>query len=159
MLEVKIRQIGNSNGLILPKEALQSLHLEAGDPTILRQEPGGVLIMKKKSLRTLGKGQNSTEFEYTGSVGDGVFLLFKRSKPAKIDAALFEQAMRDHAGKTVVGGFDKKDIHPGGLGEWLYLASNRALTPQHASFMAAILCAEAGVKHHHEGNSVLLTFP
>lgn len=159
MLEVKIRQIGNSHGLILPKEALQSLHLESGEPTIIRQEPGGILIMKKKALRTLGKGQKSTEFEYTGSVRDGVFLLFRKAKPAKIDARLFEQAMRDHSGKTLAGGFDKKDIQSGGLGEWLYLASNRALTPQHASFMAAILCSEAGVQHHHEGNAVMLTFP
>lgn len=159
MLEAKIRQIGNSNGLILPKEALQALHLAPGDPTVIRQEPGGILIMKKKSLRTLGKGQKSTEFEYTGSIRDGVFLLFRKSEPAKIDSLLFEQAMRDHAGKTLTGGFDKKNVQPGGFGEWLYLASNRALTPQHASFMAAILCSEAGVKHHHNGNAVMLTFP
>lgn len=157
MLEVKIRQIGNSSGLILPKETLSDLHLKVGDLTVLRSEPDGVLIMRKKTLRTLGKGQKSKEFEYTGSARDGVLLLF--SKPAKIAAQLFDQAMRDHAGKRLAGGFDEKDIQPGGLGEWLYLTSNRTLTPRHASFMAAILCSEAGVRHQHEGNAVMLTFP
>lgn len=159
MLEVKIRPVGNSVGVILPRAALQWLHLEGGDRAVLRQSPEGIVIMKKKTLQTLGKGQKSKEFEYSGSTRDGVVLLFKDSEPKKISGELFQQALRDNAGKELPGGFNMKDVQPGGFGEWVYLASNRDLTPRHASFVAAILCNEAGVSYRHEGHAVFLKFP
>jgi putative addiction module antidote len=44
MQEIKLTQIGNSVGLILPKEVLAKLKLEKGDTVFLTDTPGGVTI-------------------------------------------------------------------------------------------------------------------
>jgi hypothetical protein len=53
--------------------------------------------------------------------------------------------------------------HLVGFGEWVRKESSRLnsrkLTPRHGSFMAAILCSEAGVKPSLVGNTVVLKFP
>lgn len=41
---LKLTQIGNSVGFILPKEALQRLHLEKGDTVFLTESPEGFRI-------------------------------------------------------------------------------------------------------------------
>lgn len=42
-LELKLRKIGNSVGIILPKEALAHLKLGEGDSLSLTEGPGGAL--------------------------------------------------------------------------------------------------------------------
>lgn len=44
MQALKLTQIGNSVGLILPKEVLARLKLEKGDTVFLTDAPGGVTI-------------------------------------------------------------------------------------------------------------------
>ena len=44
MQGIKLTQIGNSVGLILPKEVLARLKLEKGDTVYLTDTPGGVAI-------------------------------------------------------------------------------------------------------------------
>jgi len=44
MLTLKLTQIGNSVGLILPKEVLARLKLEKGDTVFLTDAPGAVTI-------------------------------------------------------------------------------------------------------------------
>jgi len=44
MLTLKLTQIGNSVGLILPKEVLARLKLEKGDAVFVTETPGGVAI-------------------------------------------------------------------------------------------------------------------
>jgi putative addiction module antidote len=41
-----IRRIGNSEGVILPKELLQSLNLKAGDQVIVTEEKGDIVLKK-----------------------------------------------------------------------------------------------------------------
>ena len=41
MLSLKVRAIGSSCGVILPKEALQHLHLKEGDEVFLVETPDG----------------------------------------------------------------------------------------------------------------------
>jgi len=41
-----IRKIGNSEGVILPKELLQSLNLKAGDHVIVTEEKGDIVLKK-----------------------------------------------------------------------------------------------------------------
>jgi len=41
MIKVTVRQIGNSTGIILSKEALARLHVGAGDELFLVETPGG----------------------------------------------------------------------------------------------------------------------
>lgn len=41
MIELKIRKVGNSLGLVLPKEAAQRLKVEEGDSLFLSEAPGG----------------------------------------------------------------------------------------------------------------------
>ncbi|KAB2950929.1 MAG: AbrB/MazE/SpoVT family DNA-binding domain-containing protein [Rhizobiaceae bacterium] len=41
-----IRRIGNSEGVILPKKLLQSLNLKAGDPVIVTEENGDIVLKK-----------------------------------------------------------------------------------------------------------------
>jgi len=40
-LELKIRRVGNSLGLVLPKEALAQLNVEEGDQLYITEAPGG----------------------------------------------------------------------------------------------------------------------
>lgn len=44
VLELKLRKIGNSVGLILPKEALAHLNADEGDTVTLSEKPGGFNI-------------------------------------------------------------------------------------------------------------------
>jgi putative addiction module antidote len=44
MQGIKLTQIGNSVGMILPKEVLARLKLEKGDTVYLTDTPGGVAI-------------------------------------------------------------------------------------------------------------------
>ncbi|EEF23778.1 conserved hypothetical protein [Ricinus communis] len=44
MQALKLTQIGNSVGLILPKETLSRLKLEKGDTVYLTDAPGGVTL-------------------------------------------------------------------------------------------------------------------
>ena len=41
MIELKITGIGNSKGLILPREALKRLNVDKGDSLYLTEGPGG----------------------------------------------------------------------------------------------------------------------
>ena len=41
-----IRKIGNSEGVILPRELLQSLNLKAGDSVIVSEDKGGIVLKK-----------------------------------------------------------------------------------------------------------------
>ena len=43
-ISVKITQIGNSLGVILPKEALTALKVEKGDTLLLTPAPGGFRV-------------------------------------------------------------------------------------------------------------------
>jgi hypothetical protein len=112
-----------------------------------------------KTLTTLG--HNPTEFSYSGSIRDGVVL--KQSGNPKIDASFFTAALSHFAGRTVKGGFSEDNPIKDGFGEWVRDASSRlnsrTLSPRHGSFMAAILCSEAGVKSTLDGNPVVLQFP
>jgi putative addiction module antidote len=42
MLELKVRKIGNSLGVVLPKEAVSRLHADEGDRLFLIEGPNGV---------------------------------------------------------------------------------------------------------------------
>lgn len=42
MLELKVRKIGNSLGVVLPKEAINRLHADEGDRLFLIEGPGSV---------------------------------------------------------------------------------------------------------------------
>jgi putative addiction module antidote len=41
MLKLKVRQVGNSAGLVLPKEALTRLDVTVGDEVYLQESPNG----------------------------------------------------------------------------------------------------------------------
>jgi putative addiction module antidote len=41
MVELKVRKIGNSLGVVLPKEAVQRLHADEGDRLFLIEGPNG----------------------------------------------------------------------------------------------------------------------
>jgi len=45
MLELKLRKVGNSVGLVLPKEALAHLKVEEGDTVSVTEGPDGCLRM------------------------------------------------------------------------------------------------------------------
>jgi putative addiction module antidote len=41
-----VRKIGNSEGVILPKELLQSLNLKAGDSLVISEDKGDIVLKK-----------------------------------------------------------------------------------------------------------------
>ncbi|MBE7498062.1 MAG: AbrB/MazE/SpoVT family DNA-binding domain-containing protein [Verrucomicrobiaceae bacterium] len=55
-LELKLRKIGNSIGIILPKEALRHLKIEEGDTVALTETPDGYRMSQSQSdfARTMG---------------------------------------------------------------------------------------------------------
>ena len=42
---IKLRDVGNSVGVVLPKEYLKHLELESGDEVFITKEPGGRLVL------------------------------------------------------------------------------------------------------------------
>lgn len=44
MVALKLTRIGNSKGLVLPKEQLDRLNLDVGDTVYLTQSPGGARL-------------------------------------------------------------------------------------------------------------------
>lgn len=44
-IETKVRRIGNSLGIVLPKEALQRLHVEEGSTLVLTEAPEESLLI------------------------------------------------------------------------------------------------------------------
>ncbi len=44
-IQTKVRRIGNSLGIVLPKEALQSLHVEEGATLFLTEAPDESLLV------------------------------------------------------------------------------------------------------------------
>ena len=44
MIQLKVTTIGNSTGVILPKEALAKLNVEKGDTLILTESPEGFVL-------------------------------------------------------------------------------------------------------------------
>ena len=114
-----------------------------------------------EKLHTLGPSWRRTEFWYSGSIQSGVILQQSGNPP--IDAQVFAEALKHFAGRTVYGGFKEDEPAAGGFGEWLQKESprlnSRPLSPRHGSFVAAILCAKAGVQNSLDGNAVVLHFP
>lgn len=49
LLELKLRKIGNSVGVILPKEALAHLNVEEGDTVALTETPDGYRMAQSQS--------------------------------------------------------------------------------------------------------------
>jgi putative addiction module antidote len=49
VVELKIRKIGNSMGVVLPKEALAQLHAGEGDTLVLTEADDGTLRLKSNS--------------------------------------------------------------------------------------------------------------
>jgi hypothetical protein len=115
--------------------------------------------MGSKTLTTLGHKRR--KFCYSGSISSGVVL--DQSNHPRIDAIFFKAALCHFAGQIVYGGFRQDAPPKGGFGEWVQSESSqcnsRKLTPRHGSFMAAILCVEAGVQSSLDGNAVVLKFP
>lgn len=81
----------------------------------------------------------------------------------KIDAAFFTAALKQFAGQEVKGGFKMDDPPKGGFGWWVQENSarvnSRSLSARHGSFIAAILCRDAGVVSSLKGTAVWLRFP
>ncbi len=44
MVQLTVRKVGNSLGVILPAQALQSLHVGEGDKLFLTEAPGGLRV-------------------------------------------------------------------------------------------------------------------
>lgn len=109
---------------------------------------------------TLGHKSKRTQFEYEGSVTEGVTILF--SGNPSISSNLFKDILTQFKGKTVRGGFSMTSPTKGGLGEWVQNNSQkygRKLTPRHASFIAAILVHEKYISTSLDGNAVVLHIP
>lgn len=43
-MELKVTKIGNSMGVIMPRELIARLHLEKGDSLFISETPGGFLV-------------------------------------------------------------------------------------------------------------------
>ena len=110
---------------------------------------------------TCGGPNKRTEFEYTGSVADGIELIFE-SGNAEVNAKFIEALIETFRGRTVPGGFSMTNPTPRGVGAWVANNSRdingRALTPRHASFICGILVHENLASSSLRGNAVMMEF-
>ena len=110
---------------------------------------------------TCGGPNKRTEFEYTGSVADGIELIFE-SGNAEVNADFMEALIKTFQGRMVPGGFSMTSPTPGGVGEWVSSNSRtingRTLTPRHASFICGILVHENFANSTLQGNAVIMEF-
>lgn len=71
--KIKIRNVGNSSGIILPKDLLEKFNLAPGQELDLKIEGNGFFISKVPTLdelvQTIPKGETFTEFETGKSEG------------------------------------------------------------------------------------------
>ena len=65
VLELKLRKVGNSVGVILPKEALARLNVQEGDTVTLTEAPEGGLRMPPA---TAGREQFANQMKAAESV-------------------------------------------------------------------------------------------
>jgi hypothetical protein len=113
------------------------------------------------TISTRGSSSKRKRFTYVGSVKGGAEIQFEKSQ-AHVSSA-FLRALLDHfGGKTIPGGFSFDNPTPGGLGEWVCQHSPglnpQALTPRHASHIAAILVHEGYAQSSLRGAAVWLHF-
>ena len=64
MVDLKIRKVGNSLGVVLPREVLKKLHIDDGDKVFLTEAPDGSYRITpydpefKKQMRLAEEGMN-----------------------------------------------------------------------------------------------------
>lgn len=111
---------------------------------------------------TCGAPARATYFEYNGTVAAGVEILFPTAT-ANVSAGFLDAITSTFAGREIRGGFSMDNPPPGGLGAWVKENSAKlngvALTPRHASFIAAILRDAGLLTVRLDGNTVYLRFP
>ncbi len=62
VIQLKLTQIGNSVGVILPKEVLAKLKVEKGDTVFLTESPGGQLLLGAYSPEVEEQVRQGVEF-------------------------------------------------------------------------------------------------
>jgi len=110
--------------------------------------------------QTLGSAGKAVNFTYTGCVNQGVEIKYKNST-VNVSNEFFANILNHFRGVRVAGGFKVDDPTPNGFGEWVRDNSNQnsqALTPKHASRIAAILVCERFATRELDGNTVYLNF-
>ena len=76
-MEIKLQNLGNSTGIIIPSKFLKSLNIKTNDKVLIEQQDGKIVISKirKNKISLIQefekyKGEDlSTEFEWDGSIG------------------------------------------------------------------------------------------
>ena len=110
---------------------------------------------------TCGRGKKATEFHFEGSTSAG-FILHFTSGDVRITPEFLTMIREQFRGKRIPGGFSMTDPSPSGFGAWVRDKSRqlnaRALTPRHASFIAALLRDAGWLQCHYEGPTVWLEF-
>lgn len=111
---------------------------------------------------TCGSPDRSTEFSYDGTVATGVTLHFDAAADVPVTSEFLAAIRAEFRGRDIAGGFSMDSPSRGGLGEWVQDNSERlngrALTPRHASFIAAVLRDAGWVNARLEGNAIFLRF-
>jgi len=110
---------------------------------------------------TCGTSAKATEFNYSGSMQNGIVIHFKTTS-VRIDSTFLQAVIKKFSGKKVPGGFSMDNPTRGGLGIWVRdnsrVLNSEHLTPRHASFIAAILRDAGFLTSTTDGNAVILNF-
>jgi hypothetical protein len=110
---------------------------------------------------TCGRGDKATPFEFEGSVVEG-FVLHFGSGAVPLNPEFLAKIKEHFHGKRVPGGFSMDNPPASGFGAWVRDYSrqwnSRALTPRHASFLAALLRDAGWLRCSYEGAAVWLEF-
>lgn len=110
---------------------------------------------------TCGSSERATEFEYDGTVTQGVTLHFDTGD-FEITSEFFTAIQAQFAGRRIAGGFKMDDPPLTGFGAWVQdnsrTLNSRLLTPRHASFIAAVLRDAGWLNCSLDGQAVYLDF-
>ena len=103
VLQLKLRKVGNSVGLVLPKEALAHLKLEEGDSVCVTEGPDGAWLILSPDVAVVDKTGAGDAFAGALAVG----LLWGRpiEEAARLAVA---------ASAAAVGGYGAQPSYPDG---------------------------------------------
>lgn len=111
---------------------------------------------------TCGPENRRTSFEYELLTTPTVRWVNQGGSVVVVNGHFIDCIRNQFRGQTIDGGFSATAPTPGGLGEWVgnnsRVLNGQALTPQHASRIAAIMRDLGWVESCVEGNAVRLRF-
>jgi hypothetical protein len=115
-----------------------------------------------KTTFTCGVENRRVSFEYELLAAPTVRWTYEAGEEVTIKGSFLDAIRNEFKGKTLLGGFSEDSPTPNGLGIWVRDNANNmngcALTPRHASRIAAIMRDLGWLESANQDNAVVIRF-